>query len=230
MNGKDEVKYQIAVAVFGLFWGIELLGAIFDYAIIVGVSAWYFTSAHDKRGRFSLTRGFYWAFRYNFGSLAFGSFLLAIVWTIRIVFEYLDNKMKKLKENNQLASCISSGIRCCLACFDRFIRFLNVNAYIHVCLTGNSFCSSAMSAFVLALKHSGSFMTTNGIGSLINILGKLTISVGNSVIGYILIISLEETKNSVQEPLAPTAVVFVMSYLMASIFMGVYSITSLTIL
>lgn len=215
---------------FGLFWGIELLGAIFDYAIIVGVSAWYFTSAHDKRGRFSLTRGFYWAFRYNFGSLAFGSFLLAIVWTIRIVFEYLDNKMKKLKENNQLASCISSGIRCCLACFDRFIRFLNVNAYIHVCLTGNSFCSSAMSAFVLALKHSGSFMTTNGIGSLINILGKLTISVGNSVIGYILIISLEETKNSVQEPLAPTAVVFVMSYLMASIFMGVYSITSLTIL
>jgi hypothetical protein len=100
LNGKDEVKWQIAIAVFGLFWGIELLGAIFDYVIIVGVSAWYFTSNHDTRGSFSLTRGFYWAFRYNFGSLAFGSFLLALVWMIRIVFEYLDKKMKKLSENN----------------------------------------------------------------------------------------------------------------------------------
>ena len=105
-----------------------------------------------------------------------------------------------------------------------------MNAYIHVCLTGNSFCASAMSAFVLALKHSGSFLTVNGIGSLINILGKLTISIANSVIGYIMIISLEETKDSVQEPLAPTAVIFIISYLMASIFMAVYSVTSLTIL
>jgi len=87
-----------------------------------------------------------------------------------------------------------------------------------------------MSAFVLALKHSGSFLTVNGIGGLINILGKLTISVANSVIGYIMIISLEETKETVQEPLAPTAVIFIISYLMASIFMAVYSVTSLTIL
>jgi len=86
--------------VFALFWGIELLGAIFDYAIIVSVSAWYFTSDRQTRGNFSLCRGFWWAFRYNFGSLAFGSFLLALVWMIRIVFEYLDKKMKKLSENN----------------------------------------------------------------------------------------------------------------------------------
>jgi hypothetical protein len=86
--------------VFGLFWCTELLGAIFDYSIIVAVSAWYFTSTNKQRGRFSLCRGFWWAFRYNFGSLAMGSFILALIWMVRIIFEYLDKKMKGLSDNN----------------------------------------------------------------------------------------------------------------------------------
>lgn len=32
-------------------------------------------------------------FRYNFGSLAFGSLLLALIWFIIIVFEYLNKKL-----------------------------------------------------------------------------------------------------------------------------------------
>ena len=33
--------------------------------------------------------GIEWAFRYHFGSLAFGSLIVAIVWAIRIIFEYI---------------------------------------------------------------------------------------------------------------------------------------------
>jgi Plasma-membrane choline transporter len=32
-------------------------------------------------------------FRYNFGSLAFGSLLLALIWFVIIVFEYLNKKL-----------------------------------------------------------------------------------------------------------------------------------------
>lgn len=39
------------------------------------------------------SKGVKWMFRYNFGSLAFGSFLLALVWFIIIVFEYLNKKL-----------------------------------------------------------------------------------------------------------------------------------------
>jgi hypothetical protein len=38
LNGKDEIKWQIAVFVFGLFWVVELLQAIFKFMLIVGVS------------------------------------------------------------------------------------------------------------------------------------------------------------------------------------------------
>jgi hypothetical protein len=76
-----------------------------------------------------------------------------------------------------------------------------------------------MSAFVLALKHSGSFVVVNGIGALITFLGKITISVGNTVIAYIMLTQMSPYSETVHEPLAPAIFVFFISYIMASIFM-----------
>jgi solute carrier family 44 (choline transporter-like protein), member 2/4/5 len=78
-------------------------------------------------------------------------------------------------------------IRCCLACCHRFIKFMNKNAYIQVALTGKNFCDSGMNAMALALKNSGSFIITNGIGSFIGLLGKLSISLGNVLIAYLVL-------------------------------------------
>lgn len=99
LNGYDDLKWKIALYVFGLFWISELLSAIFIYCIIVGVCTWYFTSSHDTRGNFSMFKGLWYAFRYNMGSLAFGSFLLAIIWTLRVIFEYIDKKLKNFNNN-----------------------------------------------------------------------------------------------------------------------------------
>lgn len=130
LNNKDELKWMIAVYVLGLFWISELLAAIFMYMQIVGVCTWYFSSTYKKRGNFSLFKGLWWSFRYNFGSLAFGSFLLAVVWCVRAIFEYIDKKSKNMLNNNAAVNCFSNCIRCCLACLHRFIKFLNKNAYI----------------------------------------------------------------------------------------------------
>lgn len=61
--------------------------------VIVAVCVWYFTSSADTRGSASLTKGVKWLFRYNLGSLALGSLLLAIVWFLIIIFEYLNKKL-----------------------------------------------------------------------------------------------------------------------------------------
>lgn len=92
-DGKEHLKWQIAVYVFGLFWIAELIAAIFHYALIVGVCTWYFTSTGDSRGNFSLLKGFWWSVRYNLGSLALGSFILALIWVVRILFEYFESKL-----------------------------------------------------------------------------------------------------------------------------------------
>lgn len=229
-DGKSELKWQTAVYVFGLFWIAELIIAIFHYSLIVGVCTWYFTSTADSRGNFSLLKGFWWSFRYNLGSLALGSFILAVIWTIRMIFEYFQSKLEKLGGDNSMVKCAMCAVRCCLDCCHRFVKFLNKNAYIQVALTGKNFCSSAMAAFVLALKNSGSFVITNGIGTLIQFLGKMGIATGNTLLSYLMLTQIPSIKESVQSPLAPLVVIFFISYVMAAIFMSVYAITSLTLL
>ena len=158
---------MVYLHVFVFFWVYELIQAVFSYVVIVAVCTWYFTSSNDSRGTFSLTRGFWWSIRYNFGSLLFGSFILAVIWVIRIVFEYVQEKLEKSSGNSQAVKFIGVCVSCCLDCFHRFIKFLNENAYIQMALTGDSFCTSAVNAFVLAIKNSGTFFITNGAGALL---------------------------------------------------------------
>jgi hypothetical protein len=221
-------KKMAWLQVFMFFWIFEFIQALFNYVIIVAVCTWYFSSTNDTRGDFSLSTGFWWAFRYNSGSLALGSFILAIVWTIRVAFEYIDNTLKR--SDSEVSKFITNCIRYCLDCFHRFIKFLNSNAYIQIALTGENFCTSAMSAFILALKNASSFFITNGIGSLIHLLGKGAIVTANVFIGFFMLRTLPEFREGLGSPIAPLAVVGLMSFLMATVFMEVFSITSLTIL
>lgn len=124
----------------------------------------------------------------------------------------------------------STCCSCCLDCFHRFIKFLNENAYVQVALTGENFCNSGMTAFVLALKNSTTFFITNGIGTLIFFLGKMTISIFNTLIGYFIITNVPEFREEIENPVTVLAVVFLMSLVVANVFMEVLSSASLTIL
>lgn len=218
------------IQLFAFFWIMEFIQALFQYAIIVATCTWYFTSTQDSRGNFSLSQGFLWGLKYNHGSLAMGSFILAVVWIIRLIFEIMDKQAKKLKDESAVARCVLACTRCCLDCFHRFIKFVNENAYIQVALTGENFCSSAMQAFVLALKNAGSFFITNGIGNLIYFLGKACISIVNTTIGYLLISCVPTFEEEIDEPLPFLGMIFLMSYMMATTFMEVYGGVSLAIL
>jgi len=89
-----------------------------------------------------------------------------------------------------------------------------------------------MAAFCLALKHSHSFVITNGVGWLITFIGKMTISLGNTFLGYMFVMWFttmgDDVKNA--SPAPPVAVIFIYSYLLAAVFMSVFSTTSLAIL
>lgn len=69
--------------------------------------------------------------RYHFGSLAFGSLIIAIIQFFRFLLEQFVQNVKKSK--NKLALYITNCMRCCLACIEKFVKYLTANAYIEVC-------------------------------------------------------------------------------------------------
>ena len=52
-----------------------------------------------------------------------------------------------------MARCIICCFKCCLWCLEKFIKFLNRNAYIMIAIYGKNFCVSAKNAFMLLMRN-----------------------------------------------------------------------------
>lgn len=121
-------------------------------------------------------------------------------------------------------------VRCALDCCHRFVKYINENAYCQVVLTGESFCTAAVNGFLLILKHTATFAFTRGIGGIFNLLGKLTISVLNCGIAYGLIYYFKQLHITVNSPIGPLLVVFLITYAITYLFMSLYTTTATAIL
>ena len=66
---------------------------------MVTASSYYFNSSSDREGDASVSLGFTFAFFYNFGSLAFGSLILAIVQIMRSIIDALTDEAEKGESN-----------------------------------------------------------------------------------------------------------------------------------
>lgn len=91
------------------------------------------------------------SFRYHIGTLAFGSLIIAICRIIRLVLEYIDHKLKKY--DNEITRAIMCCLKCFFWCLEKFLKFINKNAYIMCAIHGKNFCASAKDAFGLLMRN-----------------------------------------------------------------------------
>ena len=84
--------------------------------------------------RIPLVWSTYRVFRYHLGSLAFGSFLIAVVQLARIFAAWLDQQTKKLQESNKLLKLAMKVMQCALWCLEKTVKFITGYCYIYVAL------------------------------------------------------------------------------------------------
>jgi hypothetical protein len=192
VNRSDGTNWMIAAMILGMVWMIAFIAAANEFAIIVATATWYFSrkdipDSDGIAGDSDVMKGLKWTYRYQMGTLALGSFILTLIWLIRAIFEYIGEKVHEATAGNKCTECLLCCIRCCLDCFDRFVRYLNYNAYIYNAITCESFCPSALHAFLLMLKNSAKFAFVSGISGAFMFLAKTFIAVTTTIFGYWLI-------------------------------------------
>jgi len=69
--------------------------------------------------------------RYHLGSVAFGSLLVAAVQVVRVILQSVYNTVKQ-GDTNMLKANLGKICGCCLAVFEKFLSFINRNAYIEI--------------------------------------------------------------------------------------------------
>lgn len=226
----DETRYALLYSLFGYLWMNAFIISLAMFIISAAAALWYFTSTSDTNGQGSIVKGIYWGFRYHLGSLAFGSFLIALVQFIRIIFEFYRKQIEKANKENPLIKvllCLTSYL---LDCLERFIKFISKNAYIQIAITGKNFCAAAWNAFTLILRNALRFGTASGIGFIFNVLGVLFIATANALAVYVILHYVPQYQGLTQNWIAPVAVAGLEGFVIGVMFMSVFSFASDTIL
>lgn len=129
-----------------------------------------------------VTSSFARSLRYHTGTLAFGSLIITIVQLARIALEYVDSKVRD--SQNKVARFIMCCLRCCLYCLEKFLRFLNRNAYVVTAIYGKSFCPAAREAFMLLLRNVVRVFVLDKTVDFCLFLGKLLVTIGISALSW----------------------------------------------
>ncbi|XP_049988956.1 choline transporter-like protein 4 [Alexandromys fortis] len=169
--------------VLGLFWTVNWVLAL-GQCVLAGAFASFYWAFHKPKDipTFPLSSAFIRTLRYHTGSLAFGALILTLVQIARAILEYIDHKLRG--SQNPVARCIICCFKCCLWCLEKFIKFLNRNAYIMIAIYGKNFCVSAKNAFKLLMRNVVRVVVLDKVTDLLLFFGKLLVVGGVGVLSF----------------------------------------------
>ncbi|CDQ88922.1 unnamed protein product [Oncorhynchus mykiss] len=176
---------------------------------------------------FPLSQAFIRTIRYHVGSLAFGALILTLIQIIRIILEYLDHKTRAAQ--NPCSRFLMCCLKCCFWCLEKFIKFLNRNAYIMIAIYGKNFCVSAKNAFMLLMRNIVRVVVLDKVTDLLLFFGKMLVVGGVGVLAFFFFSGRIRLPGSnfrtemLNYYWMPIIVVVVGAYLIAHGFFSVYS-------
>ena len=233
-GGNDLARYLSALQFFMFLWQNQFVQGIGMMTVSGSVCTWYWTPPRQSDGvkhqstRVPILDALVRTLRYHLGSVAMGSFLVALVQFLRAVLAYIEKKTPK-KAQTGMMKCFMKILHCILLCFEKCVKFISRNAYVLIAQNGYSFCHACKDIFHLLTTHMGQISATSMITNYLMILGKIVITGASLAVGYVWMNALpaEDQPTSLFVPLLCTGL---LAFGVAATFLLVYDIAIDTIL
>lgn len=146
-------------------------------------------------------------FSYHLGTAALGSLVIPISYIFRAILGFIYGMLRKW--DNKLTKCTLSCMKC--------LFWSTKKTYIMCAIHGKPFCTSARDAFNLLMRTFPRAVALNKITEFLFVLVKITMSIGMGAVAYIFI----EDKSLYA--VVSVVIVIIGTYIIASIFFGVFS-------
>jgi len=134
-----------------LYWTSQVIGNTVHLTCAGTFASWYFLGGKNNMQRNPTFQSLKRATTTSFGSVCFGSLLIAIVQALR---------SSNNRRGNGFAYCI-------LSCIEQMIRYFNRYAFTQIAIYGKTYCQAAKDTFNLLVQH--------GVDAIMNdtIIGKV---------------------------------------------------------
>lgn len=187
---------------FGWLWTVQWFLST-QYTTIAGaVSKWYFTpedpKTHAKRvSAVLLSHSAVRTVRHHSGTMAFGSFIISVVICVKFALVYMINQVQAQSPENKLIKVLGNVLKACVACVERFVRFVGHLAYIETAIYGNNFCHALFKAVKALATNAVRFSFVALFSQLVLTLGKVAVVVVSLCISNLLLDYFKSPTSSV---------------------------------
>merc|ERR1719350_1503496 len=213
-----------------LFWGLCFCSALGEMVLAGAFSSWYWTLKKSDVPALPVLTSIGRTIRYHTGTLAFGSLIIAIIKMIRLMLQHIQDKLEEKGVENPVVKAILCLCKCCFWCLEKFMKFINRNAYILTAIYGSNFCKSAKEAFSLILRNMVRVAVLDKVTDFLLFLGKLVVT-STVALCYFWYFSGGLSENvplDLAEPklnyyFVPVIVITIGAYFIASCFFSVYA-------
>mmetsp|Transcript_16517 Transcript_16517/g.25221 ORF Transcript_16517/g.25221 Transcript_16517/m.25221 type:complete len:509 (+) Transcript_16517:116-1642(+) len=199
------------------FWTQQVVQNVIHVTVAGVVGTWWFDPQESNS---FCSRSIWDALRRSlttsFGSICFGSLLVAILQALR----ELVHNVRQSRDTNAILLCI---LECLINMIERFLRYFNKWAYIYVGLYGYSYIEAGTKVTKLFLDRGWSTIITDNLVS--NTLGLMSLASGlaTGCVGYIVSVVMNSWFHVFGDSAGFVSflVAFIIGVVISSILMGV---------
>ncbi|XP_037933958.1 choline transporter-like 1 [Teleopsis dalmanni] len=203
------------VYVVALIWTTEFIFACQQFALAAAVAFWYFKKPTTTPTTYAIGK----LVKYHLGTVAKGSFVITLFKIPRLILTYLYAKLKKGEDKG--SECAACCLKCCICGFwllEKFIRFLNHNAYTVVAIESINFCPAAGIAWNAMATNVLQVATINSVGDFVLFLGKIVVAALSGLIGIFLL----KERPGLNFYIAPVILIIIFSFFIAHIVLSLF--------
>lgn len=204
------------------FWIIQFIIGCQHMVIAGAVATWFFTRNKSQLD-YPICTSLSHMVKYHLGTIAFGSLILAIIQTIRVVFKAIKSTIKDFKFTS--TECMYECCSGCLTCLEKVLVFLTRNAYIEVAIYGDNLWTSGKRAFTVLTSNALRVAAINSVGDFILFLGKALVVIVTVFAAF----KMLEGKENLQRHATPLVIVALFAYFVAHAFMTAFEMVIDTI-
>jgi hypothetical protein len=225
---------MVVAHLFVSIWCVTMTRAV-SWTTMAGAVAWWFVrqNATDRKclgrcpapGVIILLTSLWTVLSRHLGSMAFGSLLIAVCWTLRLLLQALEYSFRGQNQRGMwLLRLTMKSLICCMECLKRTVQFISFYGFIYVAVEGDGFCRACKATFKLLGAHAAQVIINGIVQKLLLLLIGLTTPIGCAA-GAFLYLETQPSYVLVHSPFYSGIVIFLLAFLITSATCQVFAVS-----
>eukprot|EP00808_Paulinella_micropora_P014563 g4956.t1 len=247
VTASGDARALTAALVFHMLWTTQFLAYLCFLVVAGSVANWYFTyrdhmgnkirgDSYNELPGAPVYKAAKRTLRYHLGTVALAALIIAIIKFLRLCVKYIEDKATPRRgQPSGPQKCVLKCLVCCLRCAECCMDKISKKGLVWTAIWGDPFFTACCSSFQLIWRHLRKVAALNAVSLALMFVGKITIAlVTTGLATYVLLMDTPirkfeqyglPTAPAISSPVAPSLLIFILSYSVASLFMNVFETT-----